>query len=95
MKYGDVRNVQEFYKMKNLIYQFWNTMGGKRCNLSGVKTSRKNIKQYADRIGVDVGPETGYQYQPEQTTSAIICHHRQAKYFIARTPREQRNADNQ
>jgi 5-methyltetrahydrofolate--homocysteine methyltransferase len=48
-----------------------------------------------DRIGVTVGPETGYQYQPEQTTSAIICHHRQAKYFIARKPKEQRDAHNQ
>lgn len=38
----------------------------------------------ASRIGVDVGEETGYQYQPEQTTSAIVCHHPQAKYFIAR-----------
>jgi 5-methyltetrahydrofolate--homocysteine methyltransferase len=47
----------------------------------------------AHNIGVDVSAETGYQYQPEQTTSAIICHHRQAKYFIARKPREQRNAD--
>ena len=47
----------------------------------------------ADRIGIDVGPHTGFQYQPEQTTSAIICHHPQAKYFIARTPREQRHAD--
>ena len=28
--------------------------------------------------------ETGWQYQPEQTTSAIICHHPQAKYFVAR-----------
>ena len=44
----------------------------------------------ADRLGIEVGPETGYQYQPEQTTSAIICHHRQAKYFIARKPRELR-----
>jgi 5-methyltetrahydrofolate--homocysteine methyltransferase len=47
----------------------------------------------ADRLGIDVGPETGYQYQPEQTTSAIICHHPQAKYFIARSPKEQRHAD--
>ena len=46
----------------------------------------------AHRIGIEVGPETGYQYQPEQTTSAIICHHPAAKYFIARTPKEQRNA---
>jgi 5-methyltetrahydrofolate--homocysteine methyltransferase len=38
----------------------------------------------AGRIGVSVGEETGWQYQPEQTTSAIICHHPQAKYFIAR-----------
>lgn len=44
----------------------------------------------ADRLGIEVGIETGYQYQPEQTTSAIICHHNQAKYFIARKPKEQR-----
>ncbi len=36
----------------------------------------------ADRIGVDVGEHTAFQYQPEQTTSAIVCHHPQAKYFI-------------
>jgi 5-methyltetrahydrofolate--homocysteine methyltransferase len=47
----------------------------------------------AQRIGVVVGPETGYQYHPEQTTSAIVAHHQQAKYFIARKPREQRDAD--
>lgn len=45
----------------------------------------------ADRLGIVVGPETGYQYQPEQTTSAIICHHPQAKYFIARKPKELRD----
>jgi 5-methyltetrahydrofolate--homocysteine methyltransferase len=38
----------------------------------------------ADRIGIEVGEHTAYQYQPEQTTSAIICHHPRAKYFIAR-----------
>ncbi|MDP9070521.1 MAG: methionine synthase [Actinomycetota bacterium] len=37
----------------------------------------------AGRIGIEVGEETGFQYQPEQTTSAIICHHPQAKYFVA------------
>ncbi len=37
----------------------------------------------ASRIEVVVGADTGYQYQPEQTTSAIICHHPQAKYFVA------------
>ncbi len=47
----------------------------------------------ADRIGITVGEETSYQYQPEQTTSAIICHHPQAKYFVARKPREKRDAD--
>ncbi len=36
----------------------------------------------ADRIGVIVGEATSYQYHPEQTTSAITCHHPQAKYFI-------------
>jgi 5-methyltetrahydrofolate--homocysteine methyltransferase len=37
----------------------------------------------AGRVEVEVGEETGFQYQPEQTTSAIICHHPQAKYFVA------------
>jgi len=36
-----------------------------------------------ERIGVEVSEDTGFQYQPEQTTSAIICHHPQAKYFVA------------
>jgi 5-methyltetrahydrofolate--homocysteine methyltransferase len=44
----------------------------------------------AERLGIKVGEETGYQYQPEQTTSALICHHPQAKYFIARKPRQVR-----
>ena len=38
----------------------------------------------AERIGVKCGEATSWQYQPEQTTSAIICHHPQAKYFVAR-----------
>jgi 5-methyltetrahydrofolate--homocysteine methyltransferase len=38
----------------------------------------------AERLGIEVGEETGWQYQPEQTTSAIICHHPQSKYFVAR-----------
>lgn len=38
----------------------------------------------AGRIGILVNEETGWQYQPEQTTSAIICHHPRAKYFVAR-----------
>ena len=37
----------------------------------------------ADRIGVEVSEETSFQYHPEQTTSAIIVHHPQAKYFVA------------
>ena len=36
----------------------------------------------ADRIGVAVSDD--FQYDPEQTTSAIICHHPKAKYFVAR-----------
>jgi 5-methyltetrahydrofolate--homocysteine methyltransferase len=36
------------------------------------------------RLGIDVSEDTGFQYQPEQTTSALICHHPQAKYFVAR-----------
>ncbi len=38
----------------------------------------------ADRIGVVCSEDTAWQYQPEQTTSAVICHHPQAKYFVAR-----------
>jgi 5-methyltetrahydrofolate--homocysteine methyltransferase len=38
----------------------------------------------AGRLGIEVNEETGFQYQPEQTTSAIICHHPKAKYFVAR-----------
>ncbi len=35
----------------------------------------------ADRIGVTVSE--GDQLEPEQTTLAIVCHHPQAKYFVA------------
>ncbi len=38
----------------------------------------------AERLGIEVSEETGWQYQPEQTTSALICHHPRAKYFVAR-----------
>ena len=38
----------------------------------------------AERIGIECSEETGCQYQPEQTTSALICHHPRAKYFVAR-----------
>ena len=35
----------------------------------------------ADQIGVEVSE--GFQLHPEQTTLALICHHPQAKYFVA------------
>ena len=38
----------------------------------------------ADQLGIRVGEDTSWQYQPEQTTSALICHHPQAKYFVAK-----------
>jgi len=38
----------------------------------------------ADRIGVEVSEESSWQFHPEQTTAAIICHHPQAKYFVVR-----------
>jgi 5-methyltetrahydrofolate--homocysteine methyltransferase len=38
----------------------------------------------ADRVGIVVNEDTGYQFQPEQSTSAIICHHPKAKYFVAK-----------
>jgi len=37
----------------------------------------------ADRIGVECNEESSFQYHPEQTTSAIILHHPQSKYFVA------------
>ncbi|MGH9111927.1 MAG: methionine synthase [Acidimicrobiales bacterium] len=37
-----------------------------------------------ERIGLECNEDTGFQYQPEQTTSAVFCHHPQAKYFVAR-----------
>jgi 5-methyltetrahydrofolate--homocysteine methyltransferase len=33
------------------------------------------------RIGIEVSE--GFQLHPEQSTTAIICHHPQAKYFVA------------
>jgi 5-methyltetrahydrofolate--homocysteine methyltransferase len=36
----------------------------------------------AERLGVEVSEETSWQFHPEQTTAAIICHHPQAKYFV-------------
>ncbi len=39
----------------------------------------------ASRIGLTVNEGTGYQFHPEQTTSALIAHHPRAKYFIAKT----------
>jgi 5-methyltetrahydrofolate--homocysteine methyltransferase len=38
----------------------------------------------ADRIGIECSEDTSWQFHPEQTTAAIICHHPQAKYFIIR-----------
>ena len=34
-----------------------------------------------ERIGVSVSE--GFQLHPEQSTTAIICHHPKAKYFVA------------
>jgi 5-methyltetrahydrofolate--homocysteine methyltransferase len=38
----------------------------------------------AERLDIVVSEDTGWQYQPEQTTSAIVAHHPRAKYFITR-----------
>jgi len=40
----------------------------------------------ADRIGIAVSEETSWQFHPEQSTAAIICHHPQAKYFVVDRP---------
>jgi 5-methyltetrahydrofolate--homocysteine methyltransferase len=36
----------------------------------------------AERVGVEVNEESSWQFHPEQTTAAIVCHHPDAKYFI-------------
>jgi 5-methyltetrahydrofolate--homocysteine methyltransferase len=36
----------------------------------------------SERIGVEVSEESSWQFHPEQTTAAIICHHPRAKYFV-------------
>jgi 5-methyltetrahydrofolate--homocysteine methyltransferase len=38
----------------------------------------------AERLGIEVSEESSWQFHPEQTTAAIICHHPQAKYFVVR-----------
>ena len=38
----------------------------------------------AEKIGVECSEESSWQFHPEQTTAAIICHHPQAKYFVVR-----------
>jgi len=38
----------------------------------------------AERLGVECSEETSWQFHPEQTTAAVICHHPQAKYFVVR-----------
>jgi 5-methyltetrahydrofolate--homocysteine methyltransferase len=38
----------------------------------------------AGRIGLECNEDTGWQYHPEQSTSAIVLHHPRAKYFVAR-----------
>ncbi len=38
----------------------------------------------AAALGIEVNEDTGFQFQPEQTTCALICHHPRAKYFVAR-----------
>ena len=43
--------------------------------------SLRGLLQPADRIGVEVSE--GFQLHPEQSTTAIICHHPAAKYFVA------------
>ena len=62
----------------------------KHVLFDAIRTALTNAarKHYPDvepeTIVVEVNEETGWQYQPEQTTSAVICHHPRAKYFVAR-----------
>jgi len=37
---------------------------------------------HPERIGVTLSEE--FQLEPEQTTTALICHHPEAKYFSVR-----------
>ena len=60
------------------------TRGGTRPARTSRTTPPSPGCSAPSRLGIEVSEETGWQYQPEQTTSAIICHHPQAKYFVAR-----------
>ena len=57
---------------------------GLQVELSGAVYPRAAAATSAEAIGIECNEDTGWQYHPEQTTSAIICHHPQAKYFVAR-----------
>jgi len=41
------------------------------------------VADILDAAGIGVTVSEGFQLHPEQTTTAIICHHPQAKYFVA------------
>ena len=50
----------------------------------GQRHDRRRLLEVRIESASRSSEETGWQYQPEQTTSAIICHHPQSKYFVAR-----------
>ena len=64
----------------------WQTGSGTQSNMNvnEVLANRASELLGGERIGLECSEDTGFQYQPEQTTSALICHHPQSKYFVAR-----------
>ena len=74
---GGGRNVMSFHKMKNLIYQFWDSRPENRTSLPMVVATRKNIKAYADRIGA----EYLFEENPD-----LLINHKLGKYFSALNP---------
>jgi 5-methyltetrahydrofolate--homocysteine methyltransferase len=45
-------------------------------------TDNKTVAELLESTRIGVSVSEGFQLHPEQTTSAIICHHPQAKYFV-------------
>ncbi|MCZ6597557.1 MAG: methionine synthase [Planctomycetota bacterium] len=73
---GDARDMSAFFKQGYRGSRF--SFGYPACpNLADQEILLDLL--HADRIGIELGDE--HQLWPEQSTSALVCHHPSAKYF--------------
>jgi 5-methyltetrahydrofolate--homocysteine methyltransferase len=54
---------------------------GNEVSCNGERTANLRRPHHPERIGCQL--TENYQIDPEQSTSAIVCHHPDAKYFNA------------